>query len=227
MATVATEDLSLALARRGLIARGGFDFAEGEERPAGPSGQRARAIILVGHAGGRLWPHFRDWHQRRGEAGGNPLDEWSREVIGAVAATFGAATVFPFDRPYWPFQQWARRAEGLRPSPLGMLIHPEYGLWHAWRGALLFDEAIMIAPPGAGPHPCDACRDRPCLTACPAAAFSESSHDVGACRSHLDSGAEPDCRALGCRARDACPAGRQWRYGAEQLRFHMKAFAVG
>ena len=29
---------------------------------------------------------------------------------------------------------------------------------------------------------------------------------------------------LGCRARDACPAGEQYRYGEAQRRFHMAAF---
>ena len=83
----------------------------------------------------------------------NPLDTWSREVIGEVAEEFGARAVSPSDRPYLPFQQWAMRAEGLRPSPLGILMHPEYGLWHAYRGALLFDVEIPIQAPQRGDLP--------------------------------------------------------------------------
>jgi hypothetical protein len=30
---------------------------------------------------------------------------------------------------------------------------------------------------------------------------------------------------LGCQARDACPVGRKHRYSADQVRFHMAAFA--
>ena len=28
------------------------------------------------------------------------------------------------------------RAEGLKPSPLGVLVHPDFGLWHGYRGAI-------------------------------------------------------------------------------------------
>ena len=36
------------------------------------------------------------------------------------------------------------RAEGLKPSPIGILMHPQFGLWHAYRGALLFDVEIEL-----------------------------------------------------------------------------------
>lgn len=214
-----------SLKRHGLIPRGGFAFGDDEERPAGPSGRPAVSILLVGHGGGAIWPHFEAWRERQPALAANPLNSWSRAVIGAVAADFGAATAFPFEKPYWPFQQWAKRAEGLAPSPLGMLMHPQFGLWHAYRGALLFDRQIELAPGEKPAHPCDACAARPCLAACPVGAFSVSGHDVAACRSHLDSGAAPDCVRLGCRARDACPVGTDHRYGAAQIRFHMAAFA--
>ncbi len=40
-------------------------------------------------------------------------------------------------------------AEGLKPSPLGLLMHPEYGLWHGYRGAILFGEAGIDNATGA------------------------------------------------------------------------------
>lgn len=219
------DGLGEAIARHGLIARGGFVFEPGEERPAGPSGGPAGSLALIGNAGGGMWRHFSAWLARQGDVPAEPLDCWSREVIGAVARQFGALAVFPSDEPYAPFQRWAMRAEGLRASPLGMLIHPSYGLWHAYRGALLFDAPVGLEAAGQAIHPCDSCAEKPCLHACPVGAFSESNYDVAACRSHIDSGAVPHCQRLGCRARDACPVGRLWRYGAEQVHFHMRAFA--
>ena len=38
--------------------------------------------------------------------------------------------------------------------------------------------------------------------------------------------AEPACMDLGCRARDACPVGRDYRYAPGQANFHMQAFRL-
>src|SRR4029079_19689265 len=90
------------------------------------------------------------------------LDSWAREVIAAVATKFGARAVSPADRPYLPFQQWAMRAEGLKASPLGILMDPQFGLWHAYRGALLFDREIDVETPRGMVHLCDLCSGKPC-----------------------------------------------------------------
>jgi ferredoxin len=228
------DDATGLLAAYGLMPRGALRFDPGEEAPIGPGGKPARAVVLVGHAGSSFWPHFRQWRETRPQLG-DPLDAWSREVISAVACTLGAAAVFPFDRPYLPFQQWAMRAEGLKPSPLGMLIHPRYGLWHAWRGALLFTDEISIEEVRNPIHPCDDCVAKPCLSTCPVNAISGEGFAVAACRSYLESSVSshadstartgPDCMGAGCAARNSCPVGAQYRYGAEQIRFHMRAFA--
>ena len=98
---------------------------------------------------------------------------------------FGARAVSPSDRPYLPFQQWAMRAEGLRPSPLGILMHPQYGLWHAYRGALLFDVEISIEAPRAVIHLCDLCDGKPCLKACPVDAYSPDRVRTMDCLGHV------------------------------------------
>ena len=54
--------------------------------------------------------------------------------------------------------RWAQRAEPLHPSPLGVLIHPVHGLWHAYRGALAFAEPIELPPRADLPSPCASCR---------------------------------------------------------------------
>src|SRR4029079_14149017 len=137
----------------------------------GPSGTPARSVLLVGQAGGAPWPHFLKWRGAQPADLEDPLYSWSREVIGAVAEKFEARAVSPSDRPYLPFQQWAMRAEGLKPSPLGLLIHPQYGLWQAFRGALLFRQSMAFAPLQENGHPCDVCASKPCLSACPVDAF--------------------------------------------------------
>ncbi len=216
-----------ALSVHGLIARGGFTFGPDEEAPPGPSGMPARAVVLVGHAGASAWPHFLAWRERQPEGLGDPLDTWAREVIGAVAVQVGARAVSPSDRPFVPFQQWAMRAEGLKASPLGILMHPRYGLWHAYRGALLFDTAIDDG--GAGEktiHPCDACVGKPCLESCPVGAYSDAGFDCAACLGHVRSAAGRPCMTGGCLDRNACPHGAAFRYPDAVQAFHMAAFAA-
>jgi len=222
-ATAELEQIEAALRPHGLIPRGSFDFSAGEDAPPGPSGEPAKAVLLVGQAGAAPWPHFQRWRQSRPAGLPNPLDSWSREVIGAVAARFKARAVSPSDRPFMPFQQWAMRAEGLRPSPLAILMHPVYGLWHAYRGVLLFDRNFGFAAPGEVIHLCDACVGKPCLKSCPVDAYSEAGYAHGDCLAHVRGPHGGPCRTLGCLDRNACPHGAAYRYPEEVQAFHMAA----
>ncbi|MBB4066925.1 ferredoxin [Gellertiella hungarica] len=213
-----------ALEPHGLHLSGSISF-EGDG-PLLPDGRAARAVVLIGNAGGSLWPSFSAWRASRPDNGGtDPLDEWSKAMLRPVAQGAGATAFFPSDPPWQPFQQWAMRAEGLKPSPLGILIHPVYGLWHGYRGAFAFpDVPDDFAPTGrAGDHPCEACPDRPCLSSCPAAAIRREGFDYVACRTFLGGAEGRTCLEAGCVARNACPVGGAFRYPAEQIRFHMAA----
>ena len=210
--------ISSTLGAHGLILRGGLNLASDDYPPA-------RAVLLVGHAGADYWQHFSAWRDRQPSGLAHPLDGWSRTVLETAAGQVGARVLMPNDRPFAPFQQWAMRAEGLAPSPLGLLVHPRYGLWHAWRGALLLDREIAAPPAGKPAHPCDACDDRPCLTACPVGAHSLQGFAYQSCVTHVRGAEGAACRTGGCVARNACPVGAQYRYPAEVQAFHQRAFA--
>lgn len=201
----------------GLIARGGFRPSPADGVPGDPA-----VLVMIGNAGPAMWPVF----ARERTPGGDPMNRWSRERVDAVAAELGADALYPFDGPPWyPFQRWAQRAEPVFPSPIGMLIHPEHGLWHAYRGALAFDREIEGLPErGEVASPCESCADKPCLTTCPVGAFDGRGYDVPACAGHLRRAEGADCLGLGCRARRACPVGRQATYLPQQAAFHMAAF---
>jgi hypothetical protein len=185
-----------------------------------------RTVVLAGHAGSSFWPQFARFKNSHG--GDDPLDAWSRSVGQAIAAEIGCAALYPFERPWWPFQNWIARAEGLRPSPLGILIHPEYGLWHGYRVAFAFRQAIAIPAPQNHRHACDSCVAKPCIRACPAAAITERGFRRSACREHLAGAAgKAGCMRQGCISRNACPVGAEYRYDADQLRFHMDALETG
>ncbi|TPL00080.1 MULTISPECIES: 4Fe-4S dicluster domain-containing protein [unclassified Mesorhizobium] len=219
------EEIAAVLAASGLILRGGFSFGDDAVAPAGPSGAPAKSMLLVGQAGAAPWPHFQRWLRQRTRGVANPLDTWSREVIGAVAQGCGARAVSPSDRPYLPFQQWAMRAEGLKPSPLGILMHPTYGLWHAYRGALLFEDEISLPEAHEPIHLCDICVEKPCLKSCPVDAYSGQGFAHEACLDHVRGSRGEPCRAGGCLDRNACPYGTSYRYPPEVQAFHMTAFA--
>ena len=205
----------------GMMTRGGFHPTAADDVPALPDGAAAMTVVLIGNAGRAMWPAFvaADAHDA------NPLDGWTRRKLNEIAGLVGAAALFPFDGPPWlPFQRWALRADNVHPSPIGPLIHPVYGLWHAYRGALAFPQTIELAPAPAAPAPCDTCADKPCLATCPVDALVPGSYDVPACAAHVGSSAGVDCRNAGCRARAACPVGADYRYAPAQARFHMAAF---
>jgi hypothetical protein len=206
--------VAAAVAEHGLILRGGFRPEPGEDGLAG-----VVTVLLVGNAGAAMWEAFAPHID--GEA--NPLDRWTRRVVEPIAQRFGARAVFPFGPGAPSFQRWAERAEMLYRSPLGILIHPEYGLWHAWRAALLFEEELPLPARSDAPSPCDTCTAKPCLSACPVGAFSLEGYDVPACAGHLRDPAST-CATMACHARNACPVGAAWRYPEAQIRFHMAAF---
>ena len=175
-------------------------------------------------AGRRGWDAFAAAPEV-GDGRDDPLDRFSRRVVDRLAQEFGAVALYPFGGPPdWPFQQWAQRAEPVNPSPVGLLIHPDYGLWHSYRGALGFFEAMELPPFEPRPSPCLACSGKPCLSACPVGAFGASGYDVPACADWLRQPFGADCMERGCRARRACPAGREHAHEPSQASFALRAF---
>ena len=218
------EALRVAAEAAGLAWRGAFGVETQDPDIRLADRSAARTIVLLGFAGAGHWATFTASPEA---ADGHPhaLDRWSRRTIDGVAERFGGRGLYPSDGPPWlPFQQWARRAGGVFPSPLGILIHPTWGLWHAYRGAIAVADVMPAAAPVRGASPCDTCRDRPCLSTCPVGAITPGRYDVVACRKHVSSDAGRDCLEQGCRARRACPVGAEHRYEPREAEFHMRAF---
>lgn len=176
-----------------------------------------KQVILIGNVGPEMFRRF-------ARSGAPTMDEWTRVVVEPLAEALGARAVFPFDKPALPFLTWARKAGAGHVSPLGLNIHPTYGLWHAYRAALLFPVEFDLPRGSAGAHPCESCAEKPCLRACPVSAFDGSSYDIAACGEHIKSDTGQTCMAGGCLARLACPVGTAFHYAPQQMQFHMRAF---
>ncbi len=208
------EDIFRIIRTHGFAPLGWFAPTVADEVP-----DDARCVVLIGNAGPDMFRRF-----ERERTPGQTLDDWTRHAAGTLAASLGARALFPFDLPPLPFQRWGRRANAGFTSPLGLNIHPEFGLWHAFRAALVFDAPQQL--PAAAPmeHPCERCADQPCLRACPVSAFTGTTYEVQSCVRHIGSESGQLCVSGGCQARLACPVGHNAAYHPAQMRFHMQAF---
>ncbi|MDP6876286.1 MAG: hypothetical protein QF521_22420 [Alphaproteobacteria bacterium] len=218
------EDIGAALEGTGFICRGGFRPGPDDAVPE-VTAESDAVLVVIGNAGSAMWPYFdavKDAEQR--QATQNPLNDWTAAVMRPIAAKLGARVHFPFDRPYHPFQRWAMKADSVWQSPLGPLIHPRYGLWHAYRAALVFEPGFELPPRPAVDNPCDTCAEQKCLTVCPVDAYEDGRYDVPACIGHIATEKGKSCIDLHCLARRACPVGRDMVYDPPHAAFHMSKF---
>tara|TARA_B100001123_G_scaffold69283_1_gene77431 strand:+ start:651 stop:1337 length:687 start_codon:yes stop_codon:yes gene_type:complete len=215
------KELNDRLDKTGLFVRGGFYPSEADDVPRLPNGKKAETVILIGNAGVELWRSFQEQAVLSRK---QPLDSWLRSVIEGLSECVGAHMLLPNEGPpFIPIQKWAMRAEPVYRSPIGILIHPEYGLWHVYRAALIFSTRLALPIRSHNTSPCATCRTRPCLSVCPADAFLPDRFDASSCVSHVESNAGKNCLDKGCLARRACPVGKEYRYEVAQQAFHTHA----
>lgn len=215
--------LADALKPAALFLRGGFHPDTSDAVPALPNGAPAATVLLAGNAGGAMWEKFST--AGPGPDIRNPLDSWLKPQIIAAADAVGAHAILPNDGPpYVPIQDWAMRADPIHRSPTGIMIHPEFGLWHVYRAAFLFEEWIEFPLREELPNPCLTCSGQPCLTVCPVDAFKPDRFDYKSCSDHVAGSSGVTCRERGCMARRACPVGRDYAYPRDAQEFHTAAF---
>lgn len=197
-----------------LAVLGGFACDGEAGLPAG-----TRTVLMLGPAEPGYWAHV----QAQPEWGGvDPVDRWSRRVIGGMACDLGAKALFPFGGPpYHPFYQWALRTGRVWDSPVRLLVQAEQGLMVSFRGVLALKQVIEV--PAVAVRPCDSCA-KPCLSACPAGALGAAGYDVPACHGFLDSAAGADCMNFGCAVRRACPLSAAYARLPEHSAYHMGQF---
>lgn len=200
-----------------LAVMGGFNAQDDPSLPKG-----TQTLLLIGPAEPGFWPHLKaqpEWQSGHAD----PMDRWSRRVIGKIACELHAKAVFPFGGPPWhPFYQWALRSGRAWDSPVRLLVHDEMGLFASYRGALALREAISLPRPAK--KPCDTCSEKPCLTACPVHALSGNGYNLDACHGYLEQPKGADCMNNGCGNRRACPVSQAYARLSEQSAYHMGQF---
>ncbi len=192
---------------------------------------RPNGLFVMGHEGARVligtdadwWRVFTTTPEYH-DGAKDPVDRWSKRILGELADRLGAQAHFPSDGPpYAPFIAWALATGRFWQSPTGMMVHDVAGLMISIRGALELSAPLSPAKPGQ--NPCETCSTRPCETACPVNALSAiAPYDVPACKAYLDTPAGAECMSAGCIVRRACPVSQRFDRPAAQSGFHMKAF---
>ena len=189
----------------------------------------ARSIIVIGNGGGAFWKAFkRHADENAGwTARDNPLDDFTRMVVerdvapALAKSSLSYTIIYPFmsSGPTLNFME-AGKAAGLSgPSILGVVVHPVYGPWIAFRAAILVNELLNAPGEGRGFDPCPSCEVRSCISACPAGAVGvEKGWDIPKCLTHRVE-VEPDC-APRCHARAGCVLGPEHRYPDDELAYH-------
>jgi ferredoxin-like protein FixX len=213
----------------GLVVRGGFTVEEDDRVPEIQPGVAASELVLFGNAGSSLWEKF-SASAEYSDGLEDPLNRWSERIGKQIAREVSGLALFPFGGPpYQPFIRWASKAESLNSSKLGILIHPRYGLWHAYRFAVALPEPESFLPTEettrvAETDICEKCIEQPCLKTCPVDAFTVSGYKVAACYGFLTDNPQSDCRKTTCQARLSCPEGKNFHYQQQHAQFHMDAF---
>lgn len=197
---------------------GAFHTTDADGAPPG-----CKTLVLLGPREPGFWTHVRDTPEFADSAP-DPLDRWSRRVIGGLARDIGAHALFPFGGPpYAPFIAWAKRSGRAWNSPVSLLVHDRAGLMLSYRGALGFDTALELPPGPPASSPCTDC-PQPCRTACPVNALDGTGYDTGACHGYLDTPAGNDCLNMGCQVRRACPVSQRYGRDPAQSAYHMRHF---
>ncbi len=124
--------------------------------------QKTKTLCLIGNGGKSLWenlPHPIDVKT-------NPIDFFTQNKMQEFAKNSlndEIEILYPNDSYTMPLQKIGRAMNLCTQSPIGIDIHPEFGLWFAFRGIFLTSEEMPIFKMEKSPAPCDSCSKKTCL----------------------------------------------------------------
>ena len=92
--------------------------------------------MLIGPEEPYFWDVFKKSREYKDNKE-NPLDRWSKKTIEEIAIKLSARSFFPFEAPFQPFIDWAKKCSTMGSSPVRLLVHKE-------RGFLLLFEVPLV-----------------------------------------------------------------------------------
>lgn len=220
-----TDSLSLEQARLKWLA-GGLNhmaFVSLVELPRGSCDELAqsdpRGVLLLAASGTEVWRSMRESGHAKGD---NPVDDYSRDLVCRVLSEHFGGRSFDIAYPgagVAPLMALGEYLNWTWPSPLGLGIHGERGLWFAWRVLVRIDLDVPSTTPVVSESPCLSCKTQDCVSACPAGAVSiDESFELNRCFDFRVKENSP-C-AASCLSRLACPVAREHQYDPRQFEYH-------
>lgn len=215
---------SESLLESGFLLQGSIEFEDLDDQTIAPINDAGfsfgpgERLVFFGQAGPTLWEESvrKELHHD------HPFDAVSVERTSAwMAAAFPDErfdVVYPTTDALIPLGQLTSQLGWGESSPLGISIHPTFGLWIAHRVAAI-TSADLYHEPADHESPCETCATNDCVSACPVGAVSSTAaFDLTACAPYRAS-EQSEC-AYQCLSRNACPVGAENRYGDKQMRHH-------
>ena len=175
-------------------------------------------LMMTGHGGKLFWQKL----QEKEMPTADPVDQLSvqltQQFIDHYLGNPEHLLLYPLTQYLVPLTQLGEVANWSHPAPIGQGINPEYGVWFAYRTAFLLNGRFptITHPPTASP--CQSCVEKPCISACPSSAVTQTNFDIFACTDFRVEPASP-C-ADRCLARIACPVAPEHRYTLAQIQYH-------
>ncbi len=175
----------------------------------------ARQLILIGHAGTRLWEAV----QAAEMVSEHPIDDFTVHTVQQWFADHYRQNRYQIIYPgpqAIGLQRLGQLAGWHHASPFMVGIDAEWGSWFAYRAVLLADTAFAPTPTASGASPCTTCLPRTCVANCPGGALGTEKFNLGNCVAYRKE-ANSQCKDT-CLARVSCPVGASHRYSEAQLR---------
>ena len=82
---------------------------------------KVKTILLIGTKEPLFWDLFKKSSEYRDNKE-NPLDRWSKKTIEKIAIKLNARSFFPFEAPFQPFIDWAKKCSTMGSSPVRLLV---------------------------------------------------------------------------------------------------------
>jgi len=217
------------LDKQGLNLHAAFDVKSLPENIVNqlpPHAKNYQQLILVGHGGSKMWSVMRDQIKKKTD----PIDEYSvncvRQWMHIECPENRYEIIYPSGELAIPLTKLGVLAGWQQESPLLIGINRRWGLWFAYRVALLADtnfevvvaEGSVFDPSVKQSSPCTNCVGKECVQACPAKAIKGNKLDLNTCVVYRQEDASL-CKDR-CVARLSCPVKTEHQYTEEQIVYH-------
>lgn len=204
----------------------GIKDLQRQAREMGGRPLEQQTVVLVGNSGPSFWAALQDSAFAHRS---DPVDQFSQHLVAEALhqhlPDLAYRLLYPLADCPIALQELGRLAGWHRSSPLGIGMHPQAGLWYAYRALVLVDvnwPGLESTAFDLVTDHCERCETQDCISVCPpqALVLGQTPDLLRCCEFRVAS--DSPCEEQ-CLARNACPVFPEKRYSQEQIRHHYLA----